>query len=300
MAHDVFISYPHQDKTVADAACTKLETQGIRCWMAPRDIAPGADWAESIVEAIDGCRVMIIIFSAHTNQSKQVGREVQQAFDGEKPVVPLRIENVTPKGSFRYYMGSVHWLDALTPPLEDHLERLAISVRALVKITPPDSESDADDLNEQMRRDALARRLSERSAPEEATQFRHEEVNAMRCVEADATQRTTAEGAGKRESEVEQQQAAAGRHREATPVERHAEQEVARREEQQREADEKRRKEAAEDERARAAEARQRAEAVERSRREAEEERHQNQRTKATEPFEAPPKIPDGIWVVVR
>lgn len=97
MAHDVFISYPHQDKAVADAACAKLEAQGVRYWIAPRDIAPSAEWAASIVEAIDECKLMVLIFSSHANQSRQVRREVQQAFDGEKAVVPFRIENVTPE-----------------------------------------------------------------------------------------------------------------------------------------------------------------------------------------------------------
>jgi uncharacterized membrane protein YhaH (DUF805 family) len=138
MNFDVFISYPHENKAVADAACAKLEAEGIRCWIAPRDIAPSADWASSIVDAIDNCRVMVLIFSAYTNRSRQVGREVQQAFDGEKPVVPFRIENVAPEKSLRYYMGPVHWLDALTPPFEQHLQKLAVSVRALITAKAPE------------------------------------------------------------------------------------------------------------------------------------------------------------------
>jgi hypothetical protein len=132
MAFDVFISYPHQDKATADAACAKLEAEGIRCWIAPRDVPPGAEWAGAIVEAIDNCSAMVLIFSSSANGSKQIHREVQQAFDGEKSVVPFRIENVTPEKALRYYMGSVHWLDALTPPLEQHLQKLAASVGALV------------------------------------------------------------------------------------------------------------------------------------------------------------------------
>jgi hypothetical protein len=137
MSFDVFISYPHQDKAIADAACAALETQGIRCWIAPRDVAPGADWAGSIVEAIDNCRAMVLIFSAHSNGSKQVYREVQQAFDGDKPVVPFRIENVAPTATLRYYMNSVHWLDAITPPIEQHLKVLIASVRALISARGP-------------------------------------------------------------------------------------------------------------------------------------------------------------------
>jgi hypothetical protein len=140
MNFDVFISYPHQDKAVADAACARLEGAGIRCWIAPRDVPPGAEWAGAIVDAIDHCRAMVLIFSSSTNESKQIRREVQQAFDGEKPVVPFRIENVVPEKSLRYYMGSVHWLDALTLPLDQHLQKLATSVGALVGITISDGE----------------------------------------------------------------------------------------------------------------------------------------------------------------
>ena len=53
MPFDVFISYSHQDKAAADAACSALESAGVRCWIAPRDVAPGADWAGAIVSAIE-------------------------------------------------------------------------------------------------------------------------------------------------------------------------------------------------------------------------------------------------------
>ncbi len=99
MAFDVFISYPHQDKATADAACASLEAAGIRCWIAPRDVAPGADWAASIVDAIDHCRAMVLIFSSSANGSRQIQREVQHAFEQEVPVIPLRIENVAPASS---------------------------------------------------------------------------------------------------------------------------------------------------------------------------------------------------------
>jgi hypothetical protein len=89
---DVFVSYPHQNKAAADAACAMLEAAGVRCWIAPRDVEPGAEWAEAIVDAIDNCRVLILIFSSHANHSRQIRREVQRAFDKDVPVIPLRVE----------------------------------------------------------------------------------------------------------------------------------------------------------------------------------------------------------------
>ena len=72
MAHDVFISYSKKDKAVADAICARLEQDGVRCWYAPRDIAPGADWAASIIEAIEKTKIMVLVFTDFANASRQV------------------------------------------------------------------------------------------------------------------------------------------------------------------------------------------------------------------------------------
>jgi len=130
---DVFISYSQHDKATADAACAALEADGIRCWIAPRDVAPGTEWAASIIDAIEHSRVLVLIFSSNANHSKQVHREVQRAFEKEVPVVPFRIEQIVAESSLAYYMGSVHWLDALTPPLEQHLKRLVASTKAFLE-----------------------------------------------------------------------------------------------------------------------------------------------------------------------
>jgi Tol biopolymer transport system component len=132
MSHEVFISYAHANKTVADAVCATLETAGIRCWIAPRDVRPGAEWTGAIMKAISMSRVVVLVFSSHANQSAQVGREVHAAFEHGIVVIPMRVEEVVPSGSLDYYLGSVHWLDAMTPPLQQHLNQLAETIRALL------------------------------------------------------------------------------------------------------------------------------------------------------------------------
>jgi tetratricopeptide (TPR) repeat protein len=132
MDHDVFISYSSRDKSTADAVCSTLEAARVRCWIAPRDVLPGDDWGGAIVRAIDRSRVMVLVFSASANESKQVRREVRRAFNKELTVIPFRVERVEPCDDLDYYLGSVHWLDALTPPLEQHLRSRAARVRLLV------------------------------------------------------------------------------------------------------------------------------------------------------------------------
>lgn len=132
MAHDVFISYSSEDKAAADAVCAILESNGVRCWIAPRDIMPGADWGESIVRSIRDSRLLLLVFSTNANKSKQIKREIEVAADGGVTIVPLRIENITPTESFKYFLGNIHWMDALTPPLERHLQIVAEKVKVIL------------------------------------------------------------------------------------------------------------------------------------------------------------------------
>lgn len=132
MAHEIFISYAAEDKAIADAVCEAIEAQGIPCWYAPRDVAYGQDFEESIVDAIGASRLIILILTSSSNVSAHVKREIQNACLEEVnvPVLPFRVEDIPLNKALRYYIGSVHWLDAVTPPLDAHLQRLVEHVRA--------------------------------------------------------------------------------------------------------------------------------------------------------------------------
>lgn len=136
MAHDIFISHSSKDKSVADAVCAALENAAIRCWIAPRDVQPGRSFAGEIKRAIQNSKVMVLIFSAHSNNSDQVLREVQLAVNSHLHIVQFRIEDVVLNDDLSYFLSTPHWLDALTPPLEAHLQRLTSSINAL--LAPPD------------------------------------------------------------------------------------------------------------------------------------------------------------------
>lgn len=132
MAHDVFISYSSKDKPTADAVCATLEANAIRCWIAPRDVLPGMEWGGAIVDAIHNSQVMVMVFSSRANDSKHIKREVERAVNRGVVIIPFRIEEVVPSASLEYFIGNVHWLDALTTPLEQHLQALADKVRLLL------------------------------------------------------------------------------------------------------------------------------------------------------------------------
>lgn len=143
MAHDVFISYAHKDKPVADAVCATLESRGVRCWIAPRDVLPGEEYASALVTAVRESRLLVLVFSADANASPQVLREVERAVSRGLPILPFRIEDVAPSAAMEYYISSRHWLDALTTPMERHLVHLADTITLLLTRTAPEPRAGA-------------------------------------------------------------------------------------------------------------------------------------------------------------
>ena len=132
MAFDVFISYSDHDKPIADAACAALESANIRCWIAPRDISPGRDYGEAIIDAIENAKVLVLILSGRANTSPQIKREVERAVSKGLVIVPVRIEDVAPSRNLEYFISSPHWLDAFPPPREKYFAKLIESVQALL------------------------------------------------------------------------------------------------------------------------------------------------------------------------
>ena len=136
----VFISHSTKNADVAAAICAAVEHRGIRCWIAPRDISSGRDWAEEIMSGIERCRVMVIVWSSHSNRSRPVMSEVERAVSKGLAIIPFRIEHLQPSKSFEFFFATTQWLDAITPPLLKHINKLADQVVGLLEASRPRSQ----------------------------------------------------------------------------------------------------------------------------------------------------------------
>jgi hypothetical protein len=132
MTRDVFVSYSQADRDCAFDIVAWIEARDIGVWIAPRDVSPSADWAEDVIDAISAARIMVLVFSASTNESVQVRREVERAVHKGLVVLPFRVEDVLPIKSLEYFLSSQHWLDAFPPPREPHYERLCAFLKAVL------------------------------------------------------------------------------------------------------------------------------------------------------------------------
>jgi len=145
---DIFISYSQADRECAHEVVALLEAQGLTCWIAPRDISPSADWAAEIIDAISSARIMLLVFSASSNQSPQVRREVERAVHKGVTVLPFRIEDVLPSKSLEFFLSAQHWMDAFPPPREAHYRRLSAYLGAQLAAAPAPGVEQAAPLRE--------------------------------------------------------------------------------------------------------------------------------------------------------
>ena len=125
MKIDVFISYhTESSRTITEAIVNKLEHKGIRCWYAPRDVE--GTYAGSIKRAIDSCSVFLVVLNKAASESRHVLNEIDIAFSrSDVVIIPFHIADKDISDDARYYLGRIHWIDGMTPDLNDRIEELS-------------------------------------------------------------------------------------------------------------------------------------------------------------------------------
>jgi adenylate cyclase len=136
---DVFISYASANSAVAEAACEAIEQAGMTCWIAPRDVTPGASYAGQIIHAIDAAKAVVLILSQHAASSPHVLREVERAASKRHPIISLRIDQAPLPADFEYFLNTSHWLDASAGDTVRAMSKLVSAVQIAIQapeVTP--------------------------------------------------------------------------------------------------------------------------------------------------------------------
>lgn len=204
MGAQVFISHSSKDRKVAQTICSALESRKFKCWLASRDVGPGTDFMEEIVNAINDAKVMVLVFSENANNSDEIKREIVLAGNAKVPVIPVRVEDVAPKGAFAYQLATRQWID-LFEDWEHEIEVLAASIARNAKAgsSPGASEVKLDTASELQNRRA--------DTPTVAVHHDLNEVEAPRRAEADVRREKDAAEARRIVEQRRQQEEEAGR-----------------------------------------------------------------------------------------
>jgi hypothetical protein len=131
------ISYSHKDQQQANMVLAILEQNNIRCWIDYRDAMPGGEYAGSIVRAIKNSDFVVVILSGNSMESPQVLNEINSAVNNGIKIIPFKIDDRDLTDNVEYYLGKTHWLDAINPPMEAHIRRLADTINACAGESAP-------------------------------------------------------------------------------------------------------------------------------------------------------------------
>ena len=121
----VFVSYASQDAAVAKSIVENLERHDLRCWLAPRDVRPGAHYADAIVRAINEAKAVVLVLSASAIGSDHVAREVERAAAKHKPIIAFRIDSAALNPGLEYFLSNSQWIDVPAIGMPAALAKLA-------------------------------------------------------------------------------------------------------------------------------------------------------------------------------
>jgi hypothetical protein len=124
----VFVSYAPQDAAIANAVVENIEQHGIKCWIAPRDVTPGLQYADEAVGAIDGTKVVVLVLSEHAVASPHVGREIERVASKRRRIIGLRTDATPLTRSFEYFLNESQWIHVAALGMPAALTKLTQSV----------------------------------------------------------------------------------------------------------------------------------------------------------------------------
>lgn len=108
---EIFISHSSVDNNLSQKMCESIEDAGYTCWIAPRDIAAGKFYAEEIIDGLDECEILLLIFSKSASQSPHVLLELERAVSKKLSIIVFRIDDTEIPKPFEYFLMANQWID---------------------------------------------------------------------------------------------------------------------------------------------------------------------------------------------
>ena len=112
----VFISHASADAPLALNICDGLESRGVRCWIAPRDVQSDGTYGTEIMKGLRECEVFLIVLSDAASESQQVEREAERASHYKKRIIPLTLGQTDPGPRLEYYIAGRQRFPCPSPP----------------------------------------------------------------------------------------------------------------------------------------------------------------------------------------
>jgi hypothetical protein len=127
-ASHVFVCFSSKDEAIAREVVAFLESKSIKCWISLRDVLPGQNYQEAIVEAIEAASGIVFLFSEWSSKSGEIRKELSIGGSINTPVFPLRLSPIAPTGALRYELATRQYID-IFPNRKAALAKLASTIK---------------------------------------------------------------------------------------------------------------------------------------------------------------------------
>ncbi|MBD5104330.1 MAG: TIR domain-containing protein [Ruminococcaceae bacterium] len=107
----IFISHSSENAKEAEAVCGIIEKAGHKCFLAPRDIRSGHEYAEEIIDGIDSSSAVVLLLSEAANSSPHVLREIERAVSKKLSIIVYKLEDVNLSKSMEYFLMTHQWVN---------------------------------------------------------------------------------------------------------------------------------------------------------------------------------------------
>lgn len=109
--YDIFISYSRQDKDKVLPIVEQIKNKvGVDCWIDMTGIESGEQFEDTIITAIDKCKIVLFMLSDNSLESDWTKREVYYAEGLGKRIVPILLNGGQLRGWFNFHFGNVDYI----------------------------------------------------------------------------------------------------------------------------------------------------------------------------------------------
>jgi adenylate cyclase len=135
---DVFLSYSREDKARVLDLAEKLRAAGVNIWIDQGGIDGAALWGESIVRALEGAKVLLLMVTPSAVSSHNVAKEVMLTSERKGHILPVHLEPTTIPLGLKYPLAGIQHIEFYHGDPDENLQSILHSLDALgVRITPP-------------------------------------------------------------------------------------------------------------------------------------------------------------------
>ena len=143
MSAEVFISYASEDRGRILDLVERLREAGVSVWIDQMGIEGATMWTQEIVEAIDGCKVLILAISQRSTASENVVKELALASERRKKILPVCLDTSGIPKSMEYQLAGIQRVEYVEGGEEQGLLAMIRSLGKLGVVVSDEASEEA-------------------------------------------------------------------------------------------------------------------------------------------------------------